>query len=105
MAWHLHVLSALVVENATLLFAWGGGGGGGNWCMGVIVKVIKFILCFKVPKNDIFHKFFAQYVILQYKIFIWYCGPGSNTNNKPFLICAHARMCVSFFVPYRNLIL
>ena len=30
MAWHLHVLSALAVENATLLFALGVGGGGGG---------------------------------------------------------------------------
>lgn len=31
-----------------------------------------------------------EYVILQYKIFVWYCGPGSN--NKPFFnlhVCVH----------------
>ena len=30
--------------------------------MGVVVKVIKFILCFKlkVAENDIFHKFIAR---------------------------------------------
>ena len=51
-----------------------------------------------------------EYVILQYEIFVWYCGPGSN--NKPFVnlrvrmcVCMYVTMCVLFFVPYRNLIL